>query len=61
MTDHLRRCVKLATEHLASLEEELAHCRHHAASGDAEASAECGKLLDLIESAKLAINEMSLI
>ena len=57
MTD-IRRRLKLATEKLSDLEEQLAQARHHAIAGDAEASAACAGLMDEIESAKAAITEL---
>ena len=57
MTD-LRRRLKLATEKLSDLEEQLAQVRHHAIAGDADASAACAGLRDEIESAKMAIIDL---
>lgn len=50
--------IKAAIEHLADLEEELAHCRRHAIAGDGEASVACAELLDEIETQKAAILDL---
>jgi hypothetical protein len=49
MTTDTRHRLKLATERLSHLEEELASAVHHAIAGDAEASAERLRLLDVRE------------
>ena len=57
MTD-IRRRLKLATEKLSDLEEQLAHAEHRAAAGDAEAAAERIELLDEIEAQKTVIRDL---
>jgi hypothetical protein len=58
MTTDTRHRLKLATERLSHLEEELASAVHHAIAGDAEASAERLRLLDEIEAQKARIRDL---
>jgi hypothetical protein len=54
MTDTRLR-LKVATEQLSDLEEQLTSAVHHAIAGDAEVSAERLRLLDEIETQKALI------
>jgi hypothetical protein len=58
MSQEIRHRLRVETERLTHLEEELAFASYHAICRDAEASAERLRLLDQIEVQKLKIEDL---
>jgi hypothetical protein len=58
MSSSIRYRIKTEIERLSDLEEQHAHAVHRAIGGDAEASAERGRLLDEIEAQRMKIKDL---